>query len=274
MIKRMLHNRMVVIGAIVILIMIGLAVFAPFLTPYDYKTNHLSERMLAPSFQHIMGTDNYGKDVWTRLIYGARVSIKVSFLSVVLALTIGTTIGFSCGYFRGKLDFFMGRAMDIMMAFPSILLSMIIAICFGSTEMKMCLAIGIPIIPAFYRIARSETLTIRERTFVIASKTMGAKSSYTIFKHIIPNALPQIFITLSGTIGGCIMAESSLGFLGLGIAPPTPSWGMIISEGKDVFMDAPWVAIFGGLMITLTTLAFNLLGDGLRDVLDPRLRSN
>ena len=122
------------------------------------------------------------------------------------------------------------------------------------------LAIGIPVIPGFYRIARSETLSIRERTFVMASKTMGAGSRYTIFKHIIPNALPQIFITLSGTIGGCIMAESSLGFLGLGIAPPTPSWGMIINEGKDVFIDAPWVAIFGGLMITLTTLAFNLLG--------------
>lgn len=274
MLKRMLHNRMVVIGAIVILFMIFLAVAAPFLTPYDYKTNHLAERMLAPSFQHIMGTDNYGKDVWTRLIYGARVSIKVSFLSVVLALSIGTTIGFACGFFRGKLDFFMGRAMDIMMAFPPILLSMIIAICFGSTETRMCLAIGIPVIPGFYRIARSETLSIRERTFVLASRTMGATNRYTIFKHVIPNALPQIFVTLSGTIGGCIMAESSLGFLGLGIAPPTPSWGMIISEGKDVFMDAPWVAICGGLMITLTTLAFNLLGDGLRDVLDPRLRSN
>ena len=274
MIKRLLHNKMVVFGTVVILAMIFLAVAAPWLTPYDYKTNHLGERLLAPSSLHLMGTDDYGKDVWTRLIYGARVSLKVSFLSVMLALSIGSTIGFICGYFRWKMDFFVGRMMDIMLAFPSMLLSMIIAICFGSTETRMCLAIGIPVIPGFYRIARSETLSIRERTFVMASKTMGAGSRYTIFKHIIPNALPQIFITLSGTIGGCIMAESSLGFLGLGIAPPTPSWGMIINEGKDVFIDAPWVAIFGGLMITLTTLAFNLLGDGLRDVLDPRLRSN
>lgn len=274
MIKRLLHNKMVVIGAVVILTMIFLAAAAPWLSPYDYKINHLGERLLAPSFNHIMGTDNYGKDVWTRLIYGARISIKLSFLSVVLALSVGTTIGFTCGFFRGRPDFFIGRLMDIMMSFPPMLLSMIIAICFGSTETRMCLAIGIPVIPSFYRIARSETLSIRERTFVAASKTMGAKNGYTIFKHIIPNALPQIFITLSGTIGGCIMAESSLGFLGLGIAPPTPSWGMIINEGKDVFIDAPWVAVFGGLMITLTTLAFNLLGDGLRDVLDPKLREN
>ncbi len=158
MIKRLLHNKMVVFGTVVILAMIFLAVAAPWLTPYDYKTNHLGERLLAPSSLHLMGTDDYGKDVWTRLIYGARVSLKVSFLSVMLALSIGSTIGFICGYFRGKMDFFVGRMMDIMMAFPSMLLSMIIAICFGSTETRMCLAIGIPVIPGFYRIARSESI--------------------------------------------------------------------------------------------------------------------
>lgn len=274
MIKRLLKNRMVVAGVSIILLMVLLAVCAPLLTPYDYAENDLGQRLMAPSAEHLMGTDNYGRDVWTRLIYGARISIKVSFLSVLLALTAGTAIGFLCGFFKGKLDFLVGRLMDIMMAFPSILLSMIIAICFGSTETRMCLAIGIPVIPSFYRIARSETLAIRGRTFILASRTMGAGNAWTIFRHIIPNALPQIFITLSGMIGGCIMAESSMGFLGLGIAPPTPSWGMLINEGKDVLFDAPWIGCFGGLMITLTTLAFNLLGDGLRDVLDPRLREN
>ncbi|MDO5424770.1 MAG: ABC transporter permease [Eubacteriales bacterium] len=274
MLKRLLHNKMIVAGAVIILIMVFLAVAAPILTPYDYAANSLSEMLNPPSLKHIMGTDAYGKDVWTRLIYGARISIKVSFISVLIALLSGTAIGLLCGYFRGCLDFFVGRLMDIMMSFPPILLSMIIAISFGKTEFNMCLAIGIPVIPNFYRIARSEVLSIRERTFIRASQTMGAGNAYIIFRHVIPNALPQIFITLSSTIGGCIMAESSLGFLGLGIAPPTPSWGAVINEGKDVLFQAPWVACFGGLMITLTTLAFNLLGDGLRDVLDPKLREN
>ncbi|MDR1440099.1 MAG: ABC transporter permease [Clostridiales bacterium] len=270
MVKKLLSNKMVVVSLILILAVVFVTVAAPALTSYSYAQNSLKERYAAPSAAHVMGTDEYGRDVFTRLIYSGRVSITVSFLSVLIALAIGSALGYAGGYFKGKADFAIGRVMDIMLSFPPILLSMIIAICLGSSQSLICIAIGVPCVPGFYRIARSETLFIANRSFVKASVMLGNRPLNIIVRHIVPNSIPQILITLSGMLGGCILAESSLGFLGLGVPPPTPSWGLLINDGKKVLFDAPWVSGFAGCMITLNILAFNMLADGLRDVLDPK----
>ena len=271
--KAMLRNKFIVIGGTLIAIMIIIAVFAPLLTSYDYGLVDLANKNQAPSAAHIMGTDPFGRDIWCRIVYGARISLSVSLGAVAVAIVCGSFLGILSGYLRGGFDFFTGRLIDIMMAFPALLLSLIIGVSIGSSIQNMCLTIGIPFIPIFYRTARGATLTMGERTFVMASQSMGSSRFRTMFRHVLPNVLPQIFVVLSMAMGGSILAEASLGFLGLGIPQPTPSWGLIVNEGKTYMFTEPWTTGFSGLFIALTILGFNLLGDGLRDFLDPKLKS-
>ncbi|MDL2217201.1 ABC transporter permease [Christensenellaceae bacterium OttesenSCG-928-M15] len=268
----MLKNKFIVIGGTIVLLMILIAIFAPLLTSYEYDVIDLKNKNQGPSAEHIMGTDPYGRDVWCRIVYGARISLLVSLVSVAIAIVIGSLLGILSGFIKGKFDFIMGRLIDVMMAFPALLLSMIIGVALGSSVTNMCISIGIPLIPIFYRTARGSTFNVGERTFVMASKSMGSGRMRTMIWHILPNVLPQIFVVLSMGMGGSILAEASLGFLGLGIPQPTPSWGLIVNEGKTFMFTAPWTTAFAGVFIALTILGFNLLGDGLRDHLDPKLK--
>jgi peptide/nickel transport system permease protein len=251
--------------------MLLIAVLAPLLTPYPYDALDLANKNKAPSPEHILGTDPYGRDVWCRVAYGSRISLMVSFAAVGIALVFGSTLGIVSGSLKGWFDLVAGRVIDIMMAFPSLLLSMIIGVALGPSLRNMCFSIGIPLIPIFYRVARGAALSVGERTFVTASKSMGSGKFRTMFWHVLPNVLPQIFVILSMGMGGSILAEASLGFLGLGIPQPTPSWGLIVNEGKPYMDAAPWTTGFSGAFIALTIWGFNLLGDGLRDYLDPRI---
>lgn len=271
--RELLRNKHIVIGGTVILFMILIALFASFLSPYRYDTLDFANKNQPPSLEHIMGTDPHGRDIWTRIIYGARISLAVSLASVALSIVAGSFLGITAGFFKGWYDMLVGRLIDILMAFPAILLSLIIGVALGASVRNMCFSIGIPLIPIFYRVARGATFTVGERTFIMASKSIGSGHFRTMTRHILPNVLPQIFVVLSMAMGGSILAEASLGFLGLGIPQPTPSWGLIVNEGKAFIFTAPWTTVFAGLFIALTIFGFNMLGDGFRDHLDPKLKS-
>lgn len=264
--------KMIAIGCFILSVILLTAVFAPALTSYGYEQVDLKNRNDAPSAAHLMGTDSFGRDVWTRVLYGARVSLTVSLTSVAVGLAIGAFWGLLCGFFKGKIDFAVGRVMDIFMSFPALLFSLLIGAALGPSILNMCLSVGIPLAPIFYRVTRGAALSVGEHAYIASAKSMGSGSFRTMFRHVLPNTAPQLFVVLSSSMGGAITAESALGYLGLGIPKPTPSWGMVINEGRQYIFDAPWVTGFGGLMVVLTILGFNLLGDGLRDYLDPKLK--
>ncbi len=266
-----LKNKQILIGGTIILILVFLAVFAPFLSSYDYMKIDLENQLLPPGEHgHFLGTDTFGRDLWTRLVYGGRVSLIVSLLSVSFASIIGTILGMVCGYMGGRIDFIIGRIMDIMMAFPVLLLSLLLGVVLDPSIFNMWFIIGIPLIPSFYRVIRSSSMTVRERGYVRAARSMGGRHIYILRRHILPNVAPQFFVMFSFDFGSAIMAESALGFLGLGVPSPTPSWGLIINEGRAFIFTEPWLVGFSGLLIALAVFAFNMLGDGLRDCLEPR----
>jgi len=271
--RALLKNKFILIGGGLITIMVVLVVFAPLLTQYEYGTVDLRNKQLPPGAEHIMGTDAYGRDVWCRIVYGGRISLTVAVGATALALVTGTLLGTLSGYVRGTLDFILGRIVDVMMAFPMLLLALIIGIALGSSLPNMFLSIGIPIIPMFYRLARATAMSISERSFITAARSMGSRRWRIIIRHIIPNVLPHILVIMSSAMGGAILAESSLGFLGYGIPLPTPSWGLIVNDGRNFMFTYPWTTAFSGAFIALTILGFNLLGDGLRDHMDPKIRN-
>lgn len=251
-----------------------LVLLAPLITSGDYSSVDLPNKHLAPGPGHPFGTDYYGRDVWTRILYGGRISLSVAVCATLLAAVCGTLIGSVSAYFGGAVDFIIGRIMDVFMSFPMLLSSLIIGIILKASVRTMFLSIGIPCIPMFYRMTRSNTLSIRERGFTKAAVSMGSGPMRIVLRHILPNVLPHILVVFSSAMGGCILAESSLGFLGFGIPQPTPSWGLVVNEGKSFMFQCPWTAGFAGLFIALTVLGFNLLGDGIRDYLDPKIRNS
>ena len=272
--KSILKNKQIVIGGSLILVIVALVLLAPLISSGDYSSVDLPNKHLAPSAEHPFGTDYYGRDVWTRILYGGRISLSVAVCATVLAAVCGTVIGSVSAYFGGVVDFIVGRVMDVFMSFPMLLCSLIIGIILKASVRTMFLSIGIPCIPMFYRMARSNTLSVRERGFTKAAVSMGAGHSRIVFRHIIPNIVPHTLVVFSSAMGGCVLAESSLGFLGFGIPQPTPSWGLIVNEGKSFMFQHPWTTGFAGLFIALTVLGFNLLGDGIRDYLDPKIRNS
>ncbi|MCF0121170.1 MAG: ABC transporter permease [Oscillospiraceae bacterium] len=272
--KAILKNKFIVIGGSIILIIVILVLLAPVLTSYDYGEVSLKSKQMAPCAEHILGTDLYGRDVWTRILYGGRISLTVAICSTLIALVVGTLLGSICGFVGGAFDFIVSRINDIFMAFPMLLFSLIIGIALGASVTTMFFSIGVPCIPMFFRIARATTMSISERNYVTAAKSMGCRRIGIIIRHIIPNVLPHILVIFSSCMGGAILAESSLGFLGFGIPQPTPSWGLIVNEGKTFMFNYPWTTAFSGLAIALTIFGFNLLGDGLRDHLDQKIRNS
>jgi ABC-type dipeptide/oligopeptide/nickel transport system permease subunit len=265
------RRKPALIGLGFIGLLIFLSLFAPLIAPYrpDDYTDVVSQ---PPSWQHWFGVDHLGRDIFSRVIYGARISLRIGLLAVGISLTIGTTLGLIAGYFGGIIDNLIMRAMDIMMALPYVLLAILIATILGPSLENGILAIGIVRVPRFARLARGSTLSVRTLTFVEASQAIGAPHSRIILRDILPNIAGPIVVYSTLSLGDAILSAAVLSFLGLGAQPPIPEWGAMLNEAQKYLINAPFMSIFPGLAIFLTVLSFNLLGDGLRDILDPRVR--
>jgi peptide/nickel transport system permease protein len=264
----------VLLSAIIILLFIFTAIFAKFLTPYDPKSIDLFNRLAPPSWEHLLGADLMGRDILSRIIYGAQTSLLIAFVSIVIGGIIGTVLGLIAGYFGGIVDTIIMRVTDAMMAIPQIVLALGISVALGQSTLNLMIALGVSSVPAYIRMMRGQTLSTREQMYVTAARVIGCLDDRLMFRHIVPNCISPLIVTATINLGGAIMAEASLSYLGLGIAPPTPAWGSMVSEGFDYIQIAPMLSIAPGVCIMLVVLAFNILGDGLRDMLDPRIRGS
>ena len=268
------HNPMVVAGFVIIVFMVALALLAPVLplpNPTVLDPNPATH-LMPPSWQHPFGTDEQGRDVLSRVIWGARVSLLVGTLAVLFSLTIGVVLGLTAGYFGGKVDYLIAGTIDLFWTFPAFLLALALTAALGASLTNVILAISISYWAGFARLIRGQALTVRERSFVEASRALGAKNRRLMFGHVLPNCLAPLIVWASIGVADAITIESSLSFLGVGTQPPTPSWGYMLQRGIPFIEEAPWIATFAGVTMVFTILGFNLLGDGLRDVLDPRMK--
>ncbi len=270
-------NRLAMGGLIVIIIMFIIAGLTRFglgslLTPYDPGQTNISKKLSPPSLEHYLGTDHLGRDLFTRMLYGSQISLSVGFVAVAISIFIGILIGSISGYYGGWVDSLLMRFVDIMLCFPSFFLILTIVALLGPSLLKVMIVIGITSWMGTARFVRAEFLSLRERDYVQAARALGVKDSRIIFRHILPNALAPVFVTATLDVASAILVEAGLSFLGFGAQPPTPSWGNILTEGRTYIFDAWWLTVFPGLAILITVLSFNLVGEGLRDALDPRLR--
>lgn len=266
-------NKLAVFGAFIIIFFVLVAIIAPFIAPYGYDELHAGERLTGPSAQNWFGTDDLGRDIFTRIVYGARISLFVGFFSVTGALVMGTLLGVIAGFFGRWVDLLISRIFDVLLAFPSILLAIAIVAILGPSLQNALLAIAIINIPIFGRLVRSRVLSIREEEYILAAKALGMKNSRILFHHILPNSVAPIIVQATLSFGSAILEAAALGFLGLGAQPPTPEWGKMLSDARQYIQTAPWTVLFPGLSIMLVVLGFNLLGDGLRDALDPKMKN-
>jgi len=270
--RRLFRNKLAIIGMVILGLFVFCALFAPWIAPYDPIAQDVTRRREPPSREHPFGMDEVGRDLLSRVIYGARVSLYVGVASVSLAIIAGTLIGAVSGYAGGWIDNVVMRIMDIMLAFPSLLLAIAIVAILGPGLLNMLYAIAFVSIPAYARIVRASVLAAKEMDYTLAARAIGCSSSRILFRHIMPNCLTPIIVQGTLGIATAILDAAGLSFLGLGAQPPTPEWGAMLGQGRGSVFTAPHVVIFPGLAIMLSVLGFNLLGDGLRDALDPRLR--
>ncbi len=268
----LMRNPSAVAGGGIVLLMALMAILAPWLAPYDPNVISLAERLQAPSAAHWFGTDEMGRDLLSRVIFGARVSLVIGLVVIVLAGGLGTVAGAAAGYLGGKIDNLVMRVMDVILSFPSLLLAMALAAALGPSLRNAILAVAFTQIPKFARLARGEALNIRERLYIKAARVSGFSSPWIIARHVIPNCLATLMVMATLTVGETILVAASLSFIGLGAQPPTPEWGAIISVGRKFLLDQWWYPTFPGVFIVLTVVGYNILGDALRDVFDPRLR--
>ncbi len=271
--KKALKNKGVLIGGSIVLFFIILAIFAPLLAPYNPQDADLMRSLEPPQKKYLFGTDVQGRDILSRIIYGSRVSLSVGIVVQAISLTIGIMLGLLSGFYGGIIDDIISSIMNIMFSFPSLLFAIAIMAVLGPSLYNIFLALGIINWPTVARLVRGETLSLKKRDFVEASRALGVNSISIIFKHILPNCLGPIIVVATLGIADAILTEATLSFLGLGIQPPTPSWGSMLSRGREYIWSSPHLIIFPGLAILITVLGFNLLGDGLRDILDPRLKN-
>lgn len=259
------------IGLLIVLFVLLLALFAPFIAPYE-PSAQAARRLLPPSAEHIMGTDELGRDVYSRIVYGARTSLYVGLLSVSIASVLGITIGVLAGFIGGNFDNTIMRVVDIIFAFPTLVLAIVIAGLLGPSLTNAMIAIAIVFSPNFARVSRGSVLTVKNEVYLESARVIGGKEGHIIRRHILPNIMAPLVVLATLSLSLAILAEAGLSFLGLGTQPPNPAWGLMLSQGRRFMELAPGLAIFPGLAIMITVLAFNFLGDGLRDALDPRLR--
>ncbi len=261
------------VSAGVILIAGFAALFASFLAPFDPDTQDLDQVMTSPSLRNLCGTDQIGRDILSRIIYGARISLLVALSSTALGVAIGVLVGLISGYYRGRVDLILQNAMDCLMAFPTIVLALAIMSVLGTSLVNVIFSIAIVFSPRMGRVIRGSVLAVKEEDYITASRALGCSSLRIIFFHILPNVMVAIVVMATINLGQAIIVEAALSFLGLGVPPPAPSWGSMLSgSGKQYMIQAPWLAIFPGVAIAVMVLSFNLLGDALRDVLDPRMK--
>lgn len=271
-IKKIIRNRLALFGLIIVITLFAVAVFAPFISPYNYKNIDVRNILMPPSSTHFFGTDDLGRDVYSRMIWGARISLAVGFVSVGISSLIGITLGAFAGYYGKYTDMIIMRFVDIMLCIPGFFLILAVIAFLGPNIFNIMIIIGLTSWMGVARLVRAEFLSLKEREFVLAAKASGASDFRIIFIHILPNALAPVFISAVLGVAAAVLLESSLSFLGLGIQPPTPSWGNILTDGKSNIEIAWWLSVFPGLGILITVLGYNLLGEGLRDALDPKFK--
>lgn len=264
-------NKLMFFGGVAISILIAVALLAPFIAPHNPTEINIEKALVSPSFKHILGTDQLGRDIFSRMIYGTRISLTIGFVAVGIAAVVGVALGSIAGYFGGRVDSVIMRFVDIMLCFPSFFLILAVVAIIGPGIYNIMIVIGFTSWMGMARLIRAEILSLKERDYVAAAKVLGAGSSRIIIRHLIPNGIGPVLVSFVLGVAAAILVEAGLSFLGLGIQPPTPSWGNILMEGKATLGVAWWLILFPGLAILITVLAFNLLGEGLRDALNPRL---
>lgn len=270
--RRLMKNKLAVLGMTIVAGLLICAIFADYIAPFPYDEQDLPNRFLYPSWEHPMGTDNFGRDILSRVIYGGRISLAVAFLAVAIGLVIGGILGGTAAFYGGKYENIVMRFIDIMMAVPSILLAISISAALGSGVSNAAIAIGFGAIPTFARVTRASVLATKDQEYVEAARAIGASDFRIIFRHILPNALSPIIVQSTLRLAESILVISSLSFIGLGVQPPIPEWGSILASGRDLIRDFWPIVTFPGVAIMVTLISFNLFGDGLRDALDPRLK--
>lgn len=272
-IKTMIRtNKVAAISGVLIILIIIVAVFAPLFAPYDpYKINLLL-RLKGPSPEHLLGTDELGRDLLSRIIYGSRVSLFIGLVPTLMSMIIGTVLGLLSGYYGGKIDFIIMRLADVVLAFPSLLLAMVIMYTLGASTFNLFIALTIISWAGTARVVRSQSMSLKEKEFIEAARSIGVKDSVIMFKHILPNCLPSLIVLFTTDIPGAILSEANLSFLGVGAQPPEASWGLMVNNGKKFLFTNPTMALAPGIAILIIVLAFNFLGDGLRDAIDPYMK--
>ena len=271
-IKTLFNRKIVIIAAIGVLCFIFLAVFADVVTRYDPNATNAQETFASPSFRHLLGTDQYGRDTMTRLIYGARVSLIVGVLAVSIACVIGVLLGLCAAYFGGIVDIIIMRFCEALQAIPSIMVSIALIAILGHSITDLAIILAVSTVPGYVRMMRGQALSIKNNDYVKAGEIMGAKSLYSMIRHILPNAISPIIVMLTQQVGATILMESGLSYLGVGITIPTASWGTMVSDAKNLLISYPVLAIVPGVCVALLVICLNILGDGIRDAMDPRLR--
>lgn len=269
--KRFVSNRFALAGGAIVILLFALSFLAPYITPYSPDELDAYHVLLPPSEGHWLGTDELGRDVLTRIIYGARISLKVGFVAVGIATFIGTVAGLLAGYFGRWIDQLLMRSVDIMLCFPTFFLILAVIALLEPSIWYIMIVIGLTGWMGVARLVRAEVLSLRERDFILAARALGASDSRIIFRHILPNALSPVLVAATLGVAGAILTESALSFLGIGVQPPVPSWGNMLTAGKDYLEFAWWLSLFPGLAILITVIAYNLVGEGLRDAIDPRI---
>ncbi|MCM3716559.1 ABC transporter permease [Halalkalibacter oceani] len=266
-------NKAAMVGGLLILFFLLVAIIGPFLTPYQPNTPDYANKLASPSADHWFGTDHHGRDIFTRIIHGMSLTLYVGVVSVLIGAVIGVLLGITSGYYGKRVDAFIMRCMDVLLAFPGILLALAIVSVLGPSLNNVIIAVGIFSIPVFARIVRGSTLAVRKLEYIDAVKALGASDVRIIFRHILPNVTSPLIVQATLSIATSILTASGLSFLGLGAQPPTPEWGAMLSDGRNFMWDAPHVAFFPGIAIVIVVLAFNIFGDGLRDALDPKMKN-
>ncbi|MCL1632036.1 ABC transporter permease [Sporolactobacillus sp. CPB3-1] len=271
--KSFRKNKPAIAGTIIVLLFIFFAIFAGFLAPQGINDQNIRLKLQPPSAAHWFGTDDFGRDILSRILFGARLSLRVGFLSVIGSIVVGTLLGIIAGYFGKALDVIISRFFDILLAFPSILLSIAIVAILGPSLNNALVAIAIVNVPVFGRLVRSRVLTVKEEEYVMAARSIGMGDARIIFQHILPNSIAPIIVQGTLNIATAILDAAGLGFLGMGAQAPLPEWGKMLSDSREYIQTAPWTVLFPGLAIVLVVVGFNLIGDGLRDALDPRMKN-
>ena len=268
----LINNPIILIGTIIITVSVLAAILAPWISPYDPREQNILKKLSPPSREHLLGMDHYGRDILSRVLFGARTSLTIAICSILLGGSIGTIIGTIAGYKGGLWDSVMTRITDILMSFPLLIFGIIIIVALGPNWINTIYAIAITMVPRFIRFSRGPTLSVKEFDYIQATKALGASDLRIVIRHILPNIMGPVVVMATFYLASAIIIESALSFLGIGVQPPRASWGRMIDAGMDYLTVSPWLTIFPGLAILITTMGVNLVGDGIRDVLDPRIK--